>query len=245
MESVCVTMSVLGAKVGVISLGMSCQSSHQIELHAELIARLSGDPSAKISRFPFDNVICPPHAAGRMLGADRFHPEWMTELVVSNNGESGGYWKEMDVHYWHEFRPIRSGILQRRKLDPPRSFRRLTEKYEHTASKFRQLSSLERLVFVISNSQNNLHMVSQVTGNLDFVLDRSMIDRLADQTDAYFGRRCEYVFATYPDRVTGRSARGNVSVFELAPDVTEWTGDPAQWASLFRDALAPKTVSSN
>ncbi len=230
-------MSLLGTKVGVISLGMSCQSSHQIELHAKLIAELSDDRSAKISRFPFDNTICSPQAAGRMLRADRFYPESIDELLVSS-GESGGYWKEMDVHYWHEFRPIRSGILRRKKMNPPKSFERLTEKYAHTASKFRRLSSLQRLVFVISNSQNNLDLVARVTGNLDFVLDRSRIDQLADQTDAYFGRRCEYVFATYRGRVTGRSQRDGISMHELSPDESEWQGDPFQWAALFRRALA-------
>jgi hypothetical protein len=230
-------MSLLGSKVGVISLGMSCQSSHQIELHARLIAELAGDRSAKVSRFPFDNIICSPQAAGRMLQADRFYPQAPEELAVS---ESGGYWREMDAHYWHEFRPIRSGILRRKKMDPAASFKRLTGKYGHTASKFRQLAGLPRLIFVISNSQNNLDMVARVTGNLDLVLDRSMINELADRTDAYFGRPCEYLFATYPDRVRGASQRSNVSVHELSPDGSEWMGDPAQWAAVFRKALAPK-----
>src|SRR3954469_11483590 len=125
-------MSLLGSKLGVISLGMSCQSSHQIELHARLIAELAGDRSAKVSRFPFDNIICPPHAAGRLLRADRFHPASPDELTISD--AAGAYWKDMDTHYWHEFRPVRSGILRRKKMDPPASFRRLTGKYEHTAA---------------------------------------------------------------------------------------------------------------
>jgi hypothetical protein len=230
-------MSLLGSKVGVISLGMSCQSSHQIELHAKLIADLVDDRSAKVSRFPFDNIICSPHAAGGMLEADRFHPESPDEVTIS---ESGGTWREMDAHYWHEFRPIRSGILRRKKMDPAASFKRLTGKYRHTASKFRQLAKVQRLIFVISNSQNNLDMVARTTGNLDFVLDRSMVNGLADRTDAYFGRACEYIFATYPERMRGSAERNNVSVYELSPDGSEWMGDPAQWAALFREALAPK-----
>jgi hypothetical protein len=238
LEGVSVDMSLLGSKVGVISLGMSCQGSHQIDLHATLIAELVGDRSAKVSGFPFDNTICPPDAAARLLRADRFHPASPDELTIS--GEAGAYWTEMGVHYWHEFRPVRSGILRRKKMDPPESFRRLTGKYGHTAAKFRQLAGLERLVFVISNSQNNLDMVARVTGNLDVVLDLEQIDALAAQTDAYFGRRCEYLVATYRSRLRGNSSRGNVSVHELSPDGSEWMGDPAQWAALFRTALAPK-----
>jgi hypothetical protein len=71
-------------------------------------------------------------------------------------------------------------------------------------------------------------------------LDRSMINELADRTDAYFGRACEYVFATYANRVRGSAERSNVFVHELSRDSSEWMGDPVQWAALFRKVLAPK-----
>jgi hypothetical protein len=175
-----------------------------------------------------------------MLRADRFYPEAMTELALSNR-ESGGHWQEMGgVHYWHAFRPVRGGIIRRKKLDAPKSFRVLTEKYAHMASKFRQLSRVPRLIFVISNSQNNLDMVARVTGNVDILLDGGMIDALVDQTDAYFGRSCEYIVATYPDRFAGLSGRGNIFVHKLSPDDSEWGGDEVQWAELFRKALPPK-----
>lgn len=231
-------MSLLGEKVAVVSLGMSCQSAHQIERHARLIASLCGDPTMKISRYPFDNVICPPVSASQLLDADRFHPVSIGEVEVS--GDGGGHWRDMGVHYWHEMRPVRTGILRRKRLDPERAFRAMTDKYAHMASKFRQLPDVERLIFVISNSQNNLDMVARVTGNLNFVLEPAAIDRLADRADAYLGRRCEYVVATYGGRAAGRSGRHNVATYELSPDGSEWEGDPLQWAALFRQALPPK-----
>lgn len=234
-------MSLLGTKIGVVSLGMSCQSAHQIEHHARLIAQLTGDSSAKISRFPFDNLICPPQSAVRMLQADRFHPASMEDLTV---GE-GAYWREMDAHFWHEFRPKRTGLFRRKIMDPVKAFSALMQKYQHTGTKFRALSSIPRLVFVISNSQNNLEMVSRVTGNVDVMLDLAQVDALADQTDAYLGRVCEYVVASYPDRITGHSSRSNVSVFALKPDDSEWMGDPAQWAALFQTALMPRMAVSS
>lgn len=233
-------MSLLGTKVGVISLGICCQTSYQIELHAKLIADMCGDPDAEISRFPFDNIICPLDAAGRILSADRFHPESIEELTL----DKAGYWQRMGVHFWHAFQPASSGFLWRRRTNPVESFRALTERFEHTAAKFRRLASVPRLIFVISNAQNNLDVVAQVTGDLDMVLDLALADQLADQTDAYFGRRCEYVVAGYRDRVAGRSRRDNVLVHELSPDGSEWRGDPLQWAALFRKALAPKSSSS-
>ncbi len=234
-------MSLLGTKVGVVSLGMSCQSAHQIEHHARLIGTLTGDPSAITSRFPFDNLICPPPSAIRMLQADRFHPESMEDLTV---GE-GAYWWQMDAHFWQEFRPKRSGLFRRKIMDPVKAFSVLTQKYEHTGKKFRALSSVPRLIFVISNSQNNLEMVSRVTGNVGVMLDLTQVEALADRTDAYLGRACEYIVVTYPDRVTGRSVRSNVSVFELKPDDSEWMGDPAQWSALFQTALAPRAAVSS
>ena len=177
-------MSLLGTKIGVISLGVSCQSAHQIQSHAKLIAKLSGDPGATISGFPFDNLICPPQSAIRMLQADRFHPEAMDDLEV---GE-GAYWPRMDAHFWHEFRPKRSAIFRRKTMDPLTSFQNLMQKYQHTGKKFRALSGLPRVVFVISNSQNNLQMVSRVTGTVSVMLDLAEVDALADQTDAYLGR---------------------------------------------------------
>ena len=234
-------MSLLGTKIGVISLGVSCQSAHQIEHHARLIAKLSGDPGAIVSGVPFENLICPPQSAIRMLQADRFYPEAMYDLEV---GE-GAYWRRMDVHFWHEFRPKRSGIFRRKAMDPLTSFQTLTQKYRHTGKKFRALAGLPRVVFVISNSQNNLEMVARVTGTACVMLDLAEVDALADRTDAYLGRACEYIVATYPNRITGHSSRSNVSVFTLKPDDSEWMGDPAQWAALFKTALAPQAAVSS
>lgn len=228
-------MSLLGVKTAVVSLGMSCQSSYQIELHAKLIGRLCGDSAAKASRFPFDNIICPPRSAMRMLCVDRFHPESIDDLTVSGGG---GYWGEMDAHYWHECGPIRSSLSLRKIMNPQKSFERLVTKYAHTARKFRQLSKTQRLVFVISNSQNNLDMVARTIGDFDFVLKLNEVDALAERADAYFGRPCEYVIATYSDRATGQSRRSNVSVHHLSPDGSEWRGDPAQWEAVFRHVMA-------
>lgn len=234
-------MSLLGTKIGVVSLGVSCQSAHQIKHHARLIAKLSGDPGATVSGFPFDNLICPSQSAMRMLQADRFHPETMDDLKM---GE-GAYWPRMDAHFWHEFRAKRSGIFRRKIMDPLTSFQTLTQKYRHTGKKFRALADLPRVVFVISNSQNNLEMVARVTGTDCVTLDLAEVDALADQTDAYLGRACEYIVATYSDRITGHSGRSNLSVFALKPDDSEWMGDPAQWAALFKTALTPQAAVSS
>jgi hypothetical protein len=77
------------------------------------------------------------------------------------------------------------------------------------------------------------------------MLDLAQVDALADQTDAYLGRACEYIVASYPDRIKGHSSRSNVSVFALKPDDSEWMGDPVQWAALFQTVLMPRMAVSS
>jgi hypothetical protein len=228
-------MSLMGDKVAVVSLGMCCQSTFQIRHHAKLIAELSGDPTAKISGMPFDGLICSPEAAIKMLREKRFYPERMNELTILE----GAYWKEVDAHFWHEFRASKKGLLNRGKLDPERAYRDLVEKYSYMSAKFCGLSTVPRLIFVICNTQNNLPLVAKLTGTVDYVLDLESICDLAAQTDEFFGRRCEYVFATYEKWARGVPVGDNVSIYRLSPDDSDWQGDPAQWEGVFRQTFSP------
>lgn len=227
-------MSLVGEKIAVVSLGMCCQSTFQIRHHADLITRLSGDPTAKISGMPFDGLICPPHAAVKMLREDRFHPQRVDELTLSE----GAYWKEMDTYFWHEFRPGKKTLFGRQKISLEQSYQSLTEKYKYMADKFRKLSNVRRLIFVICNTQNNLPFVAELTGTIDYVLTLDSVNDLAAQGDNFFGRRCEYLFVTYEKWLRSSQSRENVSVYRLSPDNSDWQGSPDQWSNVFRDALS-------
>lgn len=233
-------MSLVGAKVAVVSLGMCCQSTFQIRHHADLIARLSGDPTAKISGMPFDGLICPPHAAIKMMQEDRFHPQRIDELTISE----GAYWKEIGAHFWHEFRPKTKKLLGRGRINLEHSHRSLTEKYKYMADKFRKLANGRRLIFVICNTQNNLPLVAELTGTVDYVLTLDSIGDLAAHGDAFFGQRCEYVFVTYKKWMRGGLGRENVSVYPLSPDNSDWQGDPAQWSDVFHKVISRLPSSS-
>jgi hypothetical protein len=232
-------MSVVGARVAVVSLGMCCQASFQIRHHVKLIADLSDDPTVTVSGMPFDWLICPPKAGIKILRQDAFYPRRLDELRISE----GAYWPEVDAHFWHEFRPRKSGLLRRRKLDPKRAHQELMEKFEYMATKFRALATMPRLIFVMCNTQNNLPRAAELAANVDYVLSLDSIGDLMAQADAFFGRRCEYVFATYEKWVRGRPGPENASVFTLAPDDSEWEGDPAQWEKIFRAVFSsqPRT----
>ena len=232
-------MSLVGKKIAVVSLGMCCQATFQIRHHAKLLASLGEDATAVISGMPFDGLICPPPSAARMLKEDKFYPADLGELTVSE----GAYWEDFNVYYWHEFRPGKLDPIIGRKINVEKSYRVLREKYQHMADKFRRLSEVERLIFVICNTQNNLPLVAELTGTVSPRVDLASIDGLAAQGDAFFGRPCEYVFATYPDWASGQSARNNVTVHELSRDKSDWQGDPAQWARVFKDTFARAPAS--
>jgi hypothetical protein len=223
-------MSVIGDKAAVVSLGMSCQSGEQIRGHAELIARMMGDPTMRIATSVFDNIICRPASAVRLLEAAAFYPADASALTPSQ----GAYWRDFDVYFWHEFRLHKRHVLEYllRRVNRKRAYRELSGKYEHLAARFRSLRSRERLVFVISNTQNNLADYALETG-ISEVLDAAEVELLCDACDAYMGKPCEYILASYDDRLTGTLNRPRLRRYALTKDDSPWKGDPGQWEWVF------------
>jgi hypothetical protein len=223
-------MSVIGEKAAVVSLGMSCQSGEQIRSHAELIARLVGDPGMRIATTVFDNIVCPPASAIRMLEADTFYPGDPAALTLSH----GAYWKAFDVYFWHEYGLHKRHFLEYflGRVNKRRAFRELSGKYAHLSARFRSLRDRERLVFVISNTQNNLADNAAETG-ISPTLSAADVERLCDACDAYMGRPCEYILASYDDRLRGTPHRPRLRYYSLQKDDSPWKGDIGQWEWVF------------
>jgi hypothetical protein len=223
-------MSVIGERAAVVSLGVSCQSGEQIRVHADLITRLVGDPTMRIATSVFDNIICTPASAIRMLETDTFYPADPAALSVSQ----GAYWNALDVYFWHEYRLHKRHVLEYLfgRVNKRRAYRELSGKYAHLAARFRSLRSRERLVFVISNSQNNLDDYAVETG-ISPVLSADDVARLCDACDAYMGKACDYILATYDDRLTGTPHRPRLRHYSLRKDDSPWKGDTGQWEWVF------------
>lgn len=232
-------MSLVGRKGAVISLGMSCQTTLQIDDHADLIAQAIGDSALKPSSLPFDNIVCSPASAAKLLDTDTFYPASKDELVLYR----GAFWVGYGVYFRHECTLRKSRVIEylRNKVDVARGYRDLAGKFAHLAEKFSRLSALERLIFVISNSQNDLTEYQSEVG-IDCVLSMDAVQALCDACDRYFSRRCEYIFATYEGRATGAAERPGLSVFKLTPDSSEWAGDHAQWKALWTDYFRANPV---
>ena len=235
-------MSLVGQKAAVVSFGISCQTTLQIDDHIELIKRAVGDETLKPSSLPFDAVLTHPTSTAQMLDADTFYPASKHELVLYK----GAYWAKQRAYFRHECTLRKSHLLEylRGKVNLDRGYRELASKFAHLSQKFRRLKELERLIFVVGNSQNDLPEMQAEIGNNsgDSVISMESMQLLCDACDRYFGRPCEYILVTYSHLKTGTGTRPGLSVFELTPDDSKWAGDHAQWQGLWTDYFRANPV---
>jgi hypothetical protein len=235
-------MSLVGKKAAVVSFGISCQTTLQIDDHVELIAQAIGDETLKPSSLPFDAVLTHPTSTARMLDADTFYPASKDEIRLCR----GALWVKQNAYFRHECTLRKSHPIEylRGKVNLDRGYRELASKFAHLSQKFRRLRELERLIFVVGNSQNDLpEMQAEIGGDAgDSVISMEAMQQLCDACDRYFGRPCEYIFVTYPSMRTGTAGRRGLSVFELTPDDSKWAGDHAQWKALWTDYFRANPV---
>ena len=228
-------MSLVGQKAAVVSFGISCQTTLQIDDHAELIAQAVGDETLKKSSLPFDAVLTHPTSTARMLDADMFYPASKDELRL----HKGALWVKQDAYFRHECTLRKSHPLEYLfgKVNLDRGYRELASKFAHLSQKFRRLRELERLIFVVGNSQNDLPEMQAEIGGVPgaSIISMESMQRLCDACDRYFGRPSEYILVTYPHLKTGTGSRRGLSVVELTPDDSQWAGDHAQWKALWTD----------
>jgi hypothetical protein len=228
-------MSLVGQKAAIVSFGISCQTTLQIDDHVELIAQAVGDETLKKSSLPFDAVLTHPLSTAKMLEADTFYPTSKDELVLYK----GAYWAKQQAYFRHECTLRKSHPIEylRGKVNLDRGYRELASKFEHLSQKFRGLRNRERLIFVVGNSQNDLPEMQAEIGHdaRDSIISIDSMQVLADSCDRYFGRPCEYIFVTYPSMRTGTGSRRGLAIFELTPDDSQWGGDHAQWKALWTD----------
>ena len=236
-------MSLVGQKAAVVSFGISCQTTLQIDDHVELIRRAVADETLKPSSLPFDAVLTHPTSTAQMLDADAFYPLSKDEIVL----HKGAYWARQRAYFRHECTLRKSHPLEylRGKVNLERGYRELASKFAYLSQKFRRLKDLERLIFVVGNSQNDLPEMQAEIGNDPgaSIISIESMQQLCDACDRYFDRPCEYILVTYPTLKTGTGSRRGLSVFELSPDGSQWAGDHAQWQALWTDYFRANPVA--
>jgi hypothetical protein len=213
-------MSVIGRNVGVLGVGMSCQTSFRIKAEAGLIARLTGDDAVLPVSTPFDWTVASPAAVGRLFDMDRFVPEAAELSLV----EGRLAWKDAGVFYWHE----KSGLS-------PAAVASFREKYAYREANLRRFRSVRQLFIVISNVQNDLDSLARSTGS-DIQLNRTALRELHRALRLWFRRRFNYVVVSRPDRIRAQPFTGLTLV---GSEGSSWKGDPQEWRGLLKQSLAP------
>ena len=215
--------------VGLFSIGLSCQTAHQLRTARSKLAEVGIECDSVPSGY-FDWLICPPKSATRLI-ADGI-PEFKPGDIVLRNQPC---WADYEFYFWHDFR-------QDEEIDIEQHFERSLGKFNHLRHRFQEMDRYRRIVFVLSNSQNNLIEVQQDTGALDYMLDDGKVMELKIELEKFLSRKVELLVLTYKDRFAGEKV-GDYWLEYLEPDTSEWKGDSKVWQDCLRRYFSRSTIS--
>ena len=137
------------------------------------------------------------------------------------------------MFFWHDFRN------EDKLVDLAGTFASTQTKYNALWDSFRRLSQLERVVFVVSNVQNNLPKVLDEDFSKDgfgFTMDN--ICHVKSSIDRLLGRPCELVAVTYQERSEADLAAAvppGIRVYTVDRNTAGWAGDNDGWREIFLD----------
>jgi hypothetical protein len=209
-------MSISSNKVAIVSIGISCQTAYQIRNHKEYIKELLNLPDICESTYPFDWVICPPENILCQIDSS-FFPQSPDELERRSGVVC---WPSVGVYYWNDFH---SGDINA-------NFEDIGSKFSHLNQKWGKLCEFDKVIFVLSNTQNNLPIVSPGVGGFNWKFKKSVIIEIREKIMNFMpGCMAEGFVVTYPDRCDSDVLDGGWPVYFLKQDESAWEGDAVQW----------------
>lgn len=206
------------------SIGMSCQTRHQIDRFAISPSGRAAGIEARTG--PFDWLITPPLRMARFLDAGL--PCYRPGSVIERGGRA--FWTTPGFPAFHAFR-VKNEHEDR--LDIEATFDVMCEKFMAQREKFLN-TDVTRTSFVLGNTQNNL--AGEVYGEQDsheYRFDSGKIDALEASLNRLFQAQCKLIVVSRKDRFDGDAA-GDPRVRIIEKDDSEWKGDAAVW----QDALS-------
>lgn len=233
-------MALIGTRIAVASVGISCQPAHQIVENVALIGVYAGELLAR-RHTPFDYLLVGASNAARMIEDKRFFP---TDLWGSLVGTKP-YWDEYRAHFWHA------------KVATPGEF---ASKYGHMVDNWDTMRECRRLIFIVANTQGNVTRMLADREHIDTRLTTDDVVRLWFALVGYFGRfpipngqRTVEVHAVtaagldggvrpHPLMIGTRSIRAPITVHKIGPDDTQWRGNSRAWAKVLEQIVAPDTA---
>ena len=209
------------------SIGMSCQTRHQVERFTN--SPLGQSAGLEIRTSLFDWISTPLHRNSAFI--DQGLPEYQPGSVIEDQGRA--YWTTPGFHVFHSFR-IREG--KKTRLDIENTFEKMTQKFRAQREKFRQ-TDVSNTCFVLGNTQNNLvGEVFHISERHHYVFDSAGIDTLHRSLDRFFGQDCQLIVVTSPDRFSGNADKDNrVRIIDRGD--SEWKGPDAEWDRALCDHL--------
>jgi len=210
------------------SIGMSCQTRHQIEQFANTEAAKAA--GIELRSGLFDWLGTPPLRTARFLDAGL--PENPRESVVDNKGRA--FFTIPGFHAFHAFRVKEADGTKR--LDIDSTFEREREKFAYQREKFLETDPKDTC-FVLGNAQNNLD--GEVYGRDEadeYRFDSVRIDALQASLERLFGMPCRLIVVSRADRFYGDPA-ADPRVRLVPPENSEWKGDDRAWATALGSLL--------
>jgi hypothetical protein len=216
-------VSAIGDRIAIMSLGLSCQSSRQIDGHIPLLQELTGDVGLVKASLPFDWLISTVGGLSGLLEDGQFFPESHEGLCADQNRLR---LRAHDIFYWHESR------LFARAGHP--GFEDAKAKFRHTSSRFEQISKLDRVVAVMSDTQGNLPEIEQQwkVRLTDTRVEEA--DGLRKTLEQYLGRPVDLLMVSRTSRPEMAWQR-NFAYYHMVPEAEGWSGNAHHWAAVFRD----------
>jgi hypothetical protein len=135
------------------------------------------------------------------------------------------------MFFWHDFR-------QQKAVDVEGTFSLTRDKYDRFFNSFDDLRKRERVIFVVSNTQNNL--VSVLGGDYQkggFTFTPENTRAVKQSAEDALGKPCELLVVTYDERsvpALESLPEERMTVARIRPDDSEWKGDDATWSALFQ-----------
>jgi len=209
------------------SVGMSCQTRHQIE-------RFSSHPAIREAGIearsgPFDWIGAPPVRTARFIDAGL--PAYEPGSVIDRRGNA--FWTTPQFHALHAFR-IKEPAGKRLAIDE--TFDRERAKFAHQREKFLETNPAET-VFVLGNTQNNVVGAIYDPDEADeYCFDSAKIDVLQTSLDRLFGASCRLVVISRAGRFDG-NADADPRVRLIASEDSEWKGDDEAWREALSDFI--------
>jgi len=216
-------MSIVSETRAFISIGTSCQTAQQLQLHAEYLSSLLDDQLHTRSGF-FNWVFVSTSDIAKV--ADRLiaRPITPNSLYVPTQAREALRFEDFKLWFWHE---KLSDEVSRDEVQ------RIAAKYERLRNNF--LKMLEKPVryIVLSNTQNNLEdFYPYRAQEMNICLDARIVSEIALSpwvTNQY--GNAQLIALSYPRRWVGKP---HSSVCYLEEDDSEWSGSAQSWKKALR-----------